>query len=176
MEHINPSAEDPLSEPLSQPLPLSSVSEAPASPILQPAGFLRRVLAFGIDLFIIQFLYLLLMVVGFLAIRQASGGAIPEEEMVVSLVAPFAAAWFLLLIGYFTFFHSYGGQTPAKMLIRIKVVTAQGTPPSPLRALLRTFGYFLSSFFFGVGFLLAIFEKKKRGLHDLLAQTEVILA
>lgn len=174
MEEIHPSAEGPFQP---EALPLSSVpQEAPASPPLRPAGFLRRALAFFIDLFIIQCLYLILMMVGFFAVRRAGGGGLPQEETLISLIAPFAAAWFLLFLGYFTFFHAYGGQTPAKMLVRIKVVAAAGAPPSPLRALFRTFGYFLSSFFFGIGFLLAIFERRKRALHDVITQTEVVLA
>lgn len=147
--------------------------------VAQPAGFLRRVIAFLIDFFIIEVLYLFVLIAGFLAIRMSDGGAellLSEEGSVTPLVAPFVAAWFCLFLGYFTFFHAHGGQTPAKMLIRIKVVVSGAIPLSPLRALVRSFGYFLSSFFFGFGFLISIFERKKRALHDLLTRTEVILA
>lgn len=145
----------------------------------QPAGFLRRAVAFLIDFFIIEMLYLVLLVAGFFAVRMSTGGEgllLSEEGSLTPLVAPFVAAWFCLFLGYFTFFHAYGGQTPAKMLIRIKVVTSGAVPLSPFRALVRSFGYFLSSFFFGFGFFIALFEKKKRAMHDLLTRTEVILA
>lgn len=147
--------------------------------VAQPAGFLRRAIAFLLDFFIIEMLYLALLAAGFFGIRLSTGGEgllLSEEGSLTPLVAPFVAAWFCLFLGYFTFFHAHGGQTPAKMLIRIKVVTSGAVPVTPLRALVRSFGYFLSSFFFGFGFFIAIFEKKKRALHDLLTRTEVVLA
>ncbi len=146
--------------------------------VAQPAGFLRRVIAFLIDFFIIEILYLFVLIAGFFAIRTSTGGEgflLSGEGSLTPLVAPFVAAWFCLFLGYFTYFHAQGGQTPAKMLIRIKVVTSRAVPLSPSRALVRSLGYFLSSFFFGFGFLISIFEKKKRALHDLLTRTEVVL-
>lgn len=146
---------------------------------VQPAGFLRRVVAFLIDFFIIEILYLALLAAGFLGIRYSTGGEglfLTEGGSLTPWVAPFIAAWFCLFLGYFTFFHAHGGQTPAKMLIRIKVVASGDAPLSPFRALVRSFGYFLSSFFFGFGFLMTIFNRKKRALHDLLTRTEVVLA
>ena len=174
-------AEPELREEPQPSFPSPSPSEQPGPPPAvetQPAGFLRRGVAFLIDIFILQLLYFIVMLIGFLAIRLAMGEtlSLSEEASLVPIIAPFVAAWFCLFLGYFTFFHAYGGQTPAKMLIRIKVVTLEESPLSPLRALLRSFGYFLSSFFFGFGFLIAIFERKKRALHDLLTRTEVILA
>jgi len=157
-------------------IPEEKPAEAAAA---QQAGFLRRVVAFLIDFFIIEVLYLFVLIAGFLAICMSAGGEellLSEGGSLTPLVAPFVAAWFCLFLGYFTFFHARGGQTPAKMLIRIKVVASGAIPLSPLRALIRSFGYFLSSFFFGFGFLISIFERKKRALHDLIARTEVVLA
>ena len=175
MENVDP----PLAEEVPEASPAPSPPEAPLQPAsVRPAGFLRRAVAFLIDFFILELLYLILMLVGFLAIRLAMGDrfSLSQTGSLVPLIASFVAAWFCLFLGYFTFFHAYGGQTPAKMLIRIKVITSEAMPLSPFRSLLRSFGYFLSSFFFGFGFLIAIFEKKKRTLHDLLTRTEVILA
>jgi uncharacterized RDD family membrane protein YckC len=144
---------------------------------LQPAGFLRRALAFAIDLVVMQFLYFILYVVGVLGASRST-----EWEHIAGVIAspalamPFIAAWFFLFVGYFSFFHAYGGQTPAKMLIRIKVVTREGQPLSHVQSICRTLAYALSSFFFGFGFLLSIIERKKRGLHDLLTRSHVVLA
>lgn len=178
MEIIDPLGGAEAPAPSSVPPVAEEHPPLPAVPPVQPAGFLRRAVAFLIDTFILQLLYLIIMIVGFLAIRLSMGEtfSFAEEASLVPMIAPFVAAWFCLFFGYFTFFHAYGGQTPAKMLIRIKVVTLEGAPLSPLRALLRSFCYFLSSFFFGFGFLIAILEKRKRALHDLLTRTEVILA
>jgi uncharacterized RDD family membrane protein YckC len=150
----------------------------PLTPVLQPAGFIRRAIAFLIDFFIVEFLYLILIGMGMWGIQLSGGrgGLFPSDSLMTSLAIPFIAVWFFLFIAYFTFFHFYDGQTPAKMIIRIKVADRAGNPLSFPQALVRSFGYFLSGFFFGFGFLFSIFERKKRALHDLLVGSYVILS
>ncbi len=148
--------------------------EAP-SLSLTKTGFLNRALAFSIDFIIVQFLYFILFIVGTLAMNLSlKETADPKTD--ASMMVPFVSVWFFLFICYFTYFHSRGGQTPAKMLLRIKVVTSEGTHPSMCQAFFRSLGYFLSSLFFGFGFLVSIFEKKGRGLHDILVGTQVVLS
>ncbi len=65
--------------------------------------------------------------------------------------------------------------TPGKMLMDCQVVDA--TTFDNLRigqSLLRYVGYFLSLLPLGLGFFWIIWDKKKRGFHDLLAHTVVI--
>lgn len=159
--------------PFNEPAPLPLVSVSP------PAGFIRRAVAFMIDFFIIELLYLFLLGMGIWGMQLSKGGGgdfFPSEPVLASLAAPFITVWFFLFLGYFTFFHSYDGQTPAKMIIRIKVAAETGSPPSVFQSLLRSFGYFISGFFFGFGFFFSIFERKKRALHDLLVGTQVVLS
>lgn len=178
---------DPLDAPVNPPMD-PSVSTIEKEPVhleetgfptatLQPAGFIRRAIAFAIDFFIVEFLYLFLIGIGILGVRLSRGGEFfPSDSLLSSLAIPFISVWFFLFIGYFTFFHSYDGQTPAKMIIRIKVVDQAGTLLSFRRAMVRSFSYFISGFFFGFGFLISIFEKKKRALHDLLVRSYVVLS
>lgn len=64
--------------------------------------------------------------------------------------------------------------TPGKMLIRAKIVDiTTGKKPLKTQLIIRYFSYFLSSFFL-LGFLWAIFDKKKQGWHDKLARTVVV--
>jgi len=143
------------------------------SAISPPAGFIRRAIAYGIDSAIIAGLYFLLLFVGLAGIRSASG----VDSLYFSGSGRIAmAAMSFLYIAYFTFFHANGGQTPAKRILRIKVISANGSDLSLLHALLRTFGYALSFLFLGAGFFLAAIEGQKRALHDLLAYTRVVLA
>ncbi len=142
---------------------------------LTKTGFLRRAIAFSIDLIIVQFLYLILFIVGTFAINLSLKEAAASATD-VSMMVPFVSVWFFLFICYFTYFHSKGGQTPAKMIIRIKVVTHEGTDPSTCRSFFRSLGYFMSCLFFGIGFLVVLFEKKGRGLHDMLVGTQVVLS
>jgi uncharacterized RDD family membrane protein YckC len=180
---------DPLDAPANPPIepsgpmiekePIHLKEKEVIAEVLQPAGFIRRAIAFIIDFFIVEFLYLFLMGMGVWGMQISRGGTdifFSSDSAGASLAIPFIAVWFFLFIGYFTFFHAYDGQTPAKMIIRIKVVTEEGALLSFPRALVRSFGYFLSGFFFGFGFLVSIFEKKKRALHDLLVRSSVVLS
>ena len=165
-------------EPASKPSPPFSPAATEAivetigsarSPI---AGFPRRALAYLIDLFILQCLDLFLFMTGWLAAvlglqYDSLDGVSPTFS---SLFIPTVL---LLYFVYFTFFHAYGGQTPGKILVRIKVVADDGQPLRWLHSSIRTLGYSLSSIFF-VGFLLALFEKRGRALHDILARSEVV--
>lgn len=157
-------------------LPPPRLIAAPPLPVFHPAGFIRRAIAFILDFMILGFLYLILALAGFWGLRLSNPVLSPSQPP-LPLAVPFAVAWVFLYFGYFTFFHANSGQTPAKMIIRIKVVSAEGEGRLSVgRSLFRSFCYFLSSLFFGFGFFLAAFEKQKRGLHDLLADTRVILS
>ncbi len=143
--------------------------------IPRPAGFLRRAIAFCIDLLIISGLYLMLVLVGIMSIRFTEDAG---DLLALSRgLAPFFSGGFFLFVGYFTFFHTYDGQTPAKMILRIKVVTMDGKRLTPFHSALRTAGYFLSGpLSFGFGFLISIVERRKRALHDLLTASQVVLS
>lgn len=138
----------------------------------KPAGFTRRTIAYMIDAVIIVFLFQFFLLAGKMGTLLSSGEGIGLSGLGGTL---FSSLLFIT-IGYFTFFHTHCGQTPAKMIMRIKVVTGDLETPSPLKAFIRTLGYFVSGLFFGLGFFITIFESKKRALHDLLTGTQVILS
>ncbi len=61
------------------------------------------------------------------------------------------------------------------MVLHLRVVRAvDGGPISGSQAVLRYLGFFLSSFFFDLGFIWVAFEPRKRGWHDMIADTVVI--
>ena len=91
---------------------------------------------------------------------------------------PFIAAMFFLPILYFTFFEAYmNGQTPGKMLVKIKVVKVTGEPiglgESFIRNILRLIDQL---FFYLVGFILIMTNDKKQRLGDMAAGTIVVNA
>lgn len=72
-------------------------------------------------------------------------------------------------------FWRFRGATPGKMLIKAKIVTAEGlAQPSTGRLIGRFFAYFISIFPACLGFLWIAFDKRKQGWHDKLAGTVVI--
>jgi uncharacterized RDD family membrane protein YckC len=66
--------------------------------------------------------------------------------------------------------------TPGKLLTSCNVVDAKtGKPVTILQAVLRYFGYFISLFTFGLGYLWIIWDKRKQGFHDKIAGTVVVV-
>jgi uncharacterized RDD family membrane protein YckC len=61
-------------------------------------------------------------------------------------------------------------------LLGVRVIDVYGEPPSALRALARTLGYFVAAATGGLGFLWIGFDREKRGLHDWISGTYVIKA
>ncbi len=70
------------------------------------------------------------------------------------------------------------GQTPGKHLMGIKVVGPNPGPIGAGKAFVRWIGYLLDSIICGlpIGFLWILFDKEKRGWHDIIADTRVVVA
>ena len=58
--------------------------------------------------------------------------------------------------------------------MRLRVVTADGTPPSLWRAFVRLIGLLLAIVPLFAGFLPILFDARRRGLPDYLARTVVL--
>lgn len=141
------------------------------------APFSRRVLAFVLDLVAAQFLATLLGSVA-AAARAIVGvgmnpalweGARQDATLFTAQMLP------LFLFAYFAFFTAFGGRTPGKMLLGLKVVAADGTTAGPWRCVWRTVCYLADMVTWGLGFLLAA-GPAGRALHDRLAGTRVVMA
>ena len=128
------------------------------------SGFLRRLIAFIIDFFII------LIFVAF--IQFVSGmkeGGILGGYFFYILV---------LLLGwvYFALQESSGRQaTVGKQAMNLIVTDLQGNPLSFIRASWRFVAKVLAAIPVFTGFLLILFTEKKQGLHDIIAKTLVLV-
>jgi len=80
----------------------------------------------------------------------------------------------LIDLSYFTVFVGWRGQTPGKMLFRLRIVRGNGREVGYGRAFVRWIGQILSALLLGVGFFMIAFSRKKRALHDRLAGTYVV--
>ncbi|MDQ3728069.1 MAG: RDD family protein, partial [Actinomycetota bacterium] len=77
---------------------------------------------------------------------------------------------------YLFFFWTLTGQTPGMRFLGIRLDDYDGTPHlSPRTAIRRLVGIVLAAAPFGAGFLLVLFSERRRGLHDRIGRTEVIL-
>lgn len=75
---------------------------------------------------------------------------------------------------YFLTIHN--GQTPGKMIMKIRVVKENGEAFTAIEAILRYIGYHINSWMFSLGWLWAIFDKNNQGWHDKIVRTYVIRA
>jgi uncharacterized RDD family membrane protein YckC len=75
---------------------------------------------------------------------------------------------------YFVFFWSIAGSTPGMVLLRLRVVRADGRPLGLGRAAVRLVGLVLSIAICFLGFLPALVSDRRRALQDFLAGTVVV--
>lgn len=98
------------------------------------------------------------------------------------LLSPSAgyAGWglgFLVQIAYQWYFLTrQDGQTPGKRIMNLKVIKVDGSPLTDSDAIIRTVGYYINSAILMIGWLIALFDSNRQGLHDKLASTYVVKA
>jgi len=145
-------------------------------------GFWRRAAAYGIDKLILQIFSILLLTAGWLIIEVKQPVGWPGEDMALFDSLPGAGvlwsyyfATLLLDMVYFTWFHGSVGQTPGKVLFHLRVVQANGDPMTFGLAFLRWVGYLFSKLVLYLGFFWIAFDREKRGWHDRIAGTIVIV-
>ena len=87
-----------------------------------------------------------------------------------------AVAFAAITSGYLLFFWTLAGQTPGMRLLGIRLDDFDGTHRlSPRTAVRRLVGIVLAALPLGAGFLVVLVSDRRRGLHDRIANTEVIL-
>ena len=142
-------------------------------PKFRYAGFWIRVLAKLIDSAILIAAY---MPISYLTspilLRTARSGALTPGFLLlegVLLLGQIAASG-----AYDVFFVWKYSATPGKMICGKKIITADGGRLTLGRAVGRYFANYLSSFIFGIGYIMIAFDEEKRALHDRICDTRVI--
>jgi uncharacterized RDD family membrane protein YckC len=82
--------------------------------------------------------------------------------------------WLLVVSAYFVGFWSGTGQTPGMRLMRLRVLTRSGAPPSVWRSVVRLVGLVLAIVPLFAGFLPVVIDARRRALQDFLARTLVV--
>lgn len=163
-------------DPLNPPVPTAEHSAENLPSQFTPAGFWIRLAAFyldGIVIAIILVIPLALLAISwkdFFELLRLSQFDKKQELFIELAILPFALFLSAVLVNKF-------GATPGKMLLGLKIVNQEGSKPSFKSSVLReVVGRVLSVITLGVGYLIALFDKEKRTLHDRLAGTRVILS
>ena len=131
------------------------------------AGTASRAVALGIDATLA--LALFLAATGAVAVIASLGGGLRPEWLAAALAT---AAWLVIVGGYFVSFWTLTGQTPGMRLLRIRLVREIGVG----RAIVRYLALVLAIVPFFAGFATVLYDRRRRGLHDLVAGTEVVRA
>jgi uncharacterized RDD family membrane protein YckC len=81
---------------------------------------------------------------------------------------------FLVQVAYFICFWGWRGQTPGKMLLRLKITRFDGSRIGWGIAVMRYLGYVISALIVFFGFIWIAFDVRRQGFHDKIADTFVI--
>ena len=131
---------------------------------MQHGSFISRAVAKMIDWLIAS-----LFCFAFISIWNGKTPLARDSFIIAQLVsvALFNAAYSVAFLEKFR-------ATPGKMVLGLEVVTSEGDPISLKRAFARYFAEGLSNCFFYLGYLVAVIDKQKRTLHDLICHTQVV--
>lgn len=144
-------------------------------------GFWRRWVALMIDKFILYIIYFILIMLELRIFNSSSYAHHPDLQAGIwgNMSGRFLVGHGIisLIIGmaYFTYFHGAIGQTPGKILLKLKVIGTTGKKLTYGVAFLRWVGCIISSLALFLGFLWVAFDSKKQGWHDKIAGTVVEL-
>jgi uncharacterized RDD family membrane protein YckC len=143
------------------------------------AGFFSRAAAYVLDRAIAFGIAFVIMVVIDYFLRLLGVDEwlenLREDAMlnaVLVLLLSTLGIYLLVTIVYNVGFWLLSGQTPGKRVLGVRVMRADGTRLRLGNALRRQIGYWISAIFF-LGFLWILFDNKRQGFHDKLADTIV---
>jgi len=141
--------------------------QAPPTEQVAYGGFWIRVVAYLIDAIVLNIVLWLLSVIT--GLRLISYIATDHLEP-LPILAPLVVNWL-----YFALMESSRrGATLGKMAVGLRVVTGAGQRLSFANATGRYFAKFISALILGIGFIMVAFTERKRGLHDMIANTLVV--
>lgn len=151
---------------LAQPEPPPRTEPEPAY-----AGLVTRTIAFALDVAIIDIVALL---TGAIIGLGLSALDLPKQVRTV-LVVVAGVLTLLWSIGYLAWFWSSSGQTPGDRVLGLRVVRAStGGTVSFKRGVVRVFALVLSALPFCLGFVMILFDSRRRALHDRIVRTVVV--
>ncbi|WCB92596.1 hypothetical protein DSM104299_01293 [Baekduia alba] len=133
------------------------------------AGVVSRAIALGMDAAIVQ--GSLLLVAALLGLVASLVGG-PHLDTAGQVIA--GAVWLLATAAYFVIGWSLTGQTIGMRAMELTVYAHEGAPPTVARSIVRVLWLGLCIIPLFAGFLPALVDDRRRGLHDIVAGTVVV--
>jgi uncharacterized RDD family membrane protein YckC len=134
------------------------------------AGLVSRAIAFALDAAVVNGSAL---VVGLAVGLGLSILHLPSQAD-TAVAAVMGVLWIVWSVTYFAFFWSTTGQTPGSRVMRIRVLARCGGPLKPLRAAIRFGCLILAAIPLLGGFLMMLWDDRRRCLQDRLTRTVVL--
>ncbi len=142
-----------------------------AAPAFEYAPPPLRIAAYFIDVIIVAAVF----VIGLWGTRWILMRIVSDSQLRGTLGVIFFGLIILWVIDYFSGNVARKGGTTGQTMLGMKVVTANGAPPSFLRALGRFFMFLIiNQFTLSLGQIVAFFDSQKRCLHDIVCGTVVL--
>ena len=136
---------------------------------LEYAGFWIRLAAFFIDAVIMSVVFQVLF-----PFRGMAFGNMEKYWYFIPLITLSNLLSGLATVAYSVAFWTWRGQTPGMMVLNTKVLRGNGSQMTFGYALLRYLGYIVCGMMLGTGFLWIIWDPRKQGIHDKIADTVVV--
>jgi uncharacterized RDD family membrane protein YckC len=147
------------------------------------AGFWVRFFAFVIDtLILVGIIWLYNGIWGLASGKGFFGEKVADPLLPGAVTGTSSSFWvvssvvlFLIVVAYFICFWGWRGQTPGKMVMRLRIVRFDGARIGWSGAVMRFLGYIISSLLFLSGFFWIAYDRRRQGFHDKIADTFVIV-
>jgi uncharacterized RDD family membrane protein YckC/pSer/pThr/pTyr-binding forkhead associated (FHA) protein len=148
----------------------------------KPAGFWIRLLAYFIDILILDFIYFIIfcLIIGPYLLIKGQSIIVKDLDQVLSPLFIFLLMLSMIISLIIGIYYVVGGPakrggTPGKRILGLKIYTINGATPIGWQISFKRFlGYIVSALCLYIGFIMIAFRADKRGLHDLIAKTVVV--
>lgn len=137
------------------------------------AGFFVRLAAYIVDTIIVWVAMLIVRIPVWITTISS-----PDNFFVKDFIFQYSIKdilFYIMQAAYFVLLTYFTGSTLGKKLFQIRVVSAEDRKMTFFEVAFReTVGRFLSALILSIGYIMIAVDKKKRGLHDILSDTNVV--
>lgn len=137
------------------------------------AGFFVRLAAYIVDTIIVWAAMLIVRIPVWVTTISS-----PDNFLVKDFIFQYSIKdilFYIMQAAYFILLTYFTGSTLGKKLFQIRVVSAEDRKMTFFEVTFReTVGRFLSALILSIGYIMIAIDKKKRGLHDILSDTNVV--
>lgn len=137
------------------------------------AGFFVRLAAYIVDTVIVWAAMLIVRIPVWVTTISS-----PDNFLVKDFIFQYSIKdilFYIMQAAYFILLTYFTGSTLGKKLFQIRVVSAEDRKMTFFEVTFReTVGRFLSALILSIGYIMIAIDKKKRGLHDILSDTNVV--